>query len=362
MKNIQVKVPGKLYVAGEYAVVEPGYSAIVTTVDLFLHLKIFECIEKRGSIFSKDFTAQPLWWNRVNDKVQLEHPSSAMKYILAAIHTVEDYVQELKIPLRFYHLEVSSELDSSSGQKFGLGSSGAVTVATVQALLQFYGLEATELLIYKLSVLAQLQLGVNSSFGDLAAIAYTGWIEYTSFDRATVLSMLRKMSMKDLVETDWPFLNIQRLHVENDVRFLIGWTGSPASSDDLVGGVQKQKQQSQKQYQHFLKESQASVECLTKALQIKDIQMIKKAIERNRQALLKMGQQTNVPIETQQLTLLIEIAKKYDGIAKTSGAGGGDSGIAFVFDEKKAFQIIEEWEKNGIRNLPLPIFDKKRLI
>lgn len=361
VKNIQVKVPGKLYVAGEYAVVEPGYSAIVTTVDLFLHLKIFECIEKRGSIFSKDFTAQPLWWNRVNDKVQLEHPSSAMKYILAAIHTVEDYVQELEIPLRFYHIEVNSELDSQSGQKFGLGSSGAVTVAIVRGLLRFYEIEAHDLLVYKLSVLAQLHLSVNSSFGDLAAITYTGWIKYTNFDQSAVLSMLREMTVKEIAETTWPSLDIQRLNVASDVHLLIGWTGSPASSNDLVGNVQKRKQQSEKQYQHFLNESKVCVDLLLEALKTNDSQKIKEAVERNRQALLKMGQQTNVLIETPQLTKLCDIAKTYGGIAKTSGAGGGDSGIAFVFDHKTALQIIEAWKNIGITNLPLSIYDKESI-
>ena len=39
-----------------------------------------------------------------------------------------------KKELSFYHLKVTSELDSSNGRKYGLGSSGAVTVGTVKAL------------------------------------------------------------------------------------------------------------------------------------------------------------------------------------------------------------------------------------
>ena len=93
MNKVQIRVPGKLYIAGEYAVVEPGYSAIVTTVDLFLHLNITRSTEKYGSIFSKNFTKKPLSWHRVNHQVQLDHPNPDMNYILAAIHTVENYVQ-----------------------------------------------------------------------------------------------------------------------------------------------------------------------------------------------------------------------------------------------------------------------------
>ena len=31
---IEVSVPGKLYIAGEYAVVEPGYPAVIVAVDI----------------------------------------------------------------------------------------------------------------------------------------------------------------------------------------------------------------------------------------------------------------------------------------------------------------------------------------
>ena len=361
MNKVQIRVPGKLYISGEYAVVEPGYSAIVTTVDLFLHLNITRSTEKYGSIFSKNFTKKPLSWHRVNHQVQLDHPNPDMNYILAAIHTVENYVQSLEIPLRYYHIELTSELDSPTGKKFGLGSSGAVTVGLVRGLLRFYGLEAPDLLVYKLSVLAQLHLGVNSSFGDLAAITYTGWIKYTSFDRTAVLSLLRKMTKKEVVESDWPDLNIERLNIASDVQFLIGWTGSPASSDDLVGNVQKRKQQGKKQYQYFLDKSQVSVELLNEALKTNNAQKIKEAVESNRQALLKMGQQTNVLIETPQLTKLCDIAKEHGGIAKTSGAGGGDSGIAFVFEDQSAFRIIEDWKNMGITNLPLSVYNKEKI-
>jgi len=33
---IQVKAPGKLYIAGEYAVTEPGYKSVLIAVDRFV--------------------------------------------------------------------------------------------------------------------------------------------------------------------------------------------------------------------------------------------------------------------------------------------------------------------------------------
>ena len=37
---IQVKAPGKLYVAGEYAVTEPGYKSVLIAVDRFVTASI----------------------------------------------------------------------------------------------------------------------------------------------------------------------------------------------------------------------------------------------------------------------------------------------------------------------------------
>jgi len=357
--EINTKAPGKLYVAGEYAVVEPEHSAIVTTVDLFIHLKITSTDRDYGTIYSEGFTDKPVKWQRAGEKMQLTQSAPALKYILSAIHTTEKYLQALGVSLNHFHMHVGSELDNQTGEKLGLGSSGAVTVATIQGLLEYYDAPMSNLLIYKLSVLAQLKLGINSSFGDLAAITYTGWLRYTSFDRDAVSHYLQTHAIKETVDYNWPYLEIKRLDVPDDVHFLIGWTGRPASSDHLVGAVQDKKEQSKKQYDYFLKESQASVVDLSTALLTNDDAGIFRAINRNRQALLQMGQETNVLIETPQLTQLCEIAAKYQGAAKTSGAGGGDSGIAFIFNQDDVPKVIREWEAANITHLPLAIYQKK---
>ena len=49
---IKVKAPGKLYIAGEYAVVENGYPAVLVALDQFVYVSIekkrlswFDCIQ-----------------------------------------------------------------------------------------------------------------------------------------------------------------------------------------------------------------------------------------------------------------------------------------------------------------------------
>lgn len=361
MKEVQVKVPGKLYIAGEYAVVEQRQSAILLTVNSFLTVKIKHTLNDFGSIYSEGFTDEPVHWSRADGQVGFEHSEKKLKFILSAMRTVEDYVRQSGHRMKFYDVESVSELDSESGAKYGLGSSGAITVAMTEALLKFYEMDFSDLLVYKLSVVAQLRLEVNSSFGDLAAIAYTGWIRYTNFDLNHVLTALFQKSVKNVVAMDWPFLRIQRLEMPEETRLLIGWTGSPAITDDMVSEVQNRKKLSRKQYEHFLSESRESVNVLMNALNANAPEFIRMGILRNRHALLKMGEETNVTIETPMLKELCDIAWQHGGAAKTSGAGGGDSGIAFVFDDESANKIIRDWEKVGITNLPLTIYNKNQL-
>lgn len=356
MRTVQTKAPGKLYIAGEYAVVEPGHSAIITSIDRFVTTHISPSATNQGSINSVGFTEKPVTWTRVNNQVELDDSADNLKYVLSTIHTTEAYLVETGISLVPFDLRIESELDDEHGEKLGLGSSGAVTVATVKALLEFYGVDVKDLLVFKLSVLAQMNLDINSSFGDIAAITYTGWIQYTSFDCNYVRQFRADHLITDTIEAYWPKMIIKRMKVKRNINFLVGWTGSPASSHDLVGAVQDKKEQTTERYNNFLEESNASVALLTIGLEEGNPTKIKDAINRNRKALLEMGKDTNVVIETPLLIKLCEIAKKHGSPAKTSGAGGGDSGIAFIFSKKQIKPLIDEWKKHSITQLPLHVY------
>ena len=71
---------------------------------------------------------------------------------------------------------MTSELDSSNGRKYGLGSSGAVTVGTVKAYFYDLGLENEE--IFKLSALAHLASFLRRYRRQLLR----GWIAFSTFD------------------------------------------------------------------------------------------------------------------------------------------------------------------------------------
>ena len=357
---IEASAPGKLYIAGEYAVVEPGYPAILVAVDQFITVSL-EKSERVGSITSFQYGNLPILWKRENDRLVLDKRENPFHYILAAIRVTEEYAKEQGKELSFYHLTVDSELDSSQGKKYGLGSSAAVTVATVHALCRFYKLTDSKNVIFKLAALAHLSVKSNGSCGDVAASVYGGWLAFTTFDPAWVLDQKEHNTVKELVEMDWPHLSFTPLSPPKDLRLVIGWTGSPASTSHLVDEVTNKRSQDAMAYDIFLEKSKECVNAMITAFQEGNVTEIERQIRKNRQLLLQMSQDTSVTIETPALTKLCEMAEKFKGAAKSSGAGGGDCGIVIFNRKEGLLSLITDWEKEGIINLPLHVYQKTDL-
>ena len=63
---IRRSAPGKLYVAGEYAVVEPGHQALLVAVDRFITVRVTPA-EHTGRITSALYETRCLTWYRSPD-------------------------------------------------------------------------------------------------------------------------------------------------------------------------------------------------------------------------------------------------------------------------------------------------------
>lgn len=352
---IEISVPGKLFIAGEYAVVEPGHPAIIVAVDQFINVTI-EGARKNGSIQSAQYSDLPIRWTRRNGELVLDHRENPFHYILAAIRLTEKYAQEKGTLLSFYDLKVTSELDNSNGRKYGLGSSGAVTVATVKALNLYYDLKMDRLTQFKIAALAHLAVQGNGSCGDIAASCYGGWLAFSTFDHEWVLRKQQEWTLTQLLTSDWPELSIRPLTVPKTLRLLIGWTGSPASTSDLVDQVYQSKEAKEKGYAKFLTDSKDCVNRLIDGFLNEDSRTIKKMITENRKLLVGLSSLTGVTIETPALKKLCDLAETYRGAAKSSGAGGGDCGIVIVDQKTGILPLMSAWEKADIIPLPLHVY------
>jgi len=285
-----------------------------------------------------------------------EHP---YKLVEEAILVAEQYVRESgKLTNALYSLSITSELDDANrGIKYGLGSSGAVVVATIQAILDFYKTPRTPLLVYKLSVLTNLRLSQRGSFGDIAASSFRGMVYYTSPDRGELLEQLQNKSIKEICDSDWKDLTIERLPEIPNFTLLVGWTGQVAITDSLIQATEKKRKVETDSafYKEFLGKSHAIVQGLQTAWNKQDIPALKEGIRANRALLNEFAKEMQLEIETPALQALCDLAEQVGTCAKTSGAGGGDCGICFTQNETQKQQIENQWAKAQIQVLPLTI-------
>ncbi|MCP9330122.1 phosphomevalonate kinase [Lactobacillus kefiranofaciens] len=348
---ITEKAPGKLYIAGEYAVLEQDCPAILVAVNQFVRVSITKSKTSTGLIHSRQYSQDSIHWVRQGSKMVIDNRDNPFEYILAAISFTEQYCIEQGIKMKVYDLHVNSDLDSADGKKFGLGSSAAVTVATVKAILHFYGVKMSNELVYKLSAISHYSVQGNGSAGDIAASVYGGWLAYQTFDKKWLKLQLETNNLSDVVNEAWPGLKVELLTPPKDMKLMIGWSQKPASTSRLVDETNANKAALNMEYKNFLSASRACVLKIIAGFEANDIAMIKEQIRANRKLLQHFAKINQIAIEIPRLTKLIKIAESYGGAAKTSGAGNGDCGIVITDSETDLDALENEWRHNNI--LPL---------
>ncbi|WEV67638.1 phosphomevalonate kinase [Bifidobacterium sp. ESL0769] len=364
--------PGKLYIAGEYAVVEHGHPAILIAVNRLLTARITEHdatsavaqlqsfgVDPVGRIHSAGHPEASVTWRRRAGRAvpDVEQPGAA--FVLSVIHAVEELAQQQGRALKIYDVNIESELDDASGRKYGLGSSAAVTVAMMKALTAFYGLELDPIQQYKLAFVSASRAQKVGSGGDLAASLFGGCIRFTAVDRQWVTNRLQDTALSDLIDMPWPGLSIARLRAfepDSSLRLMVGWTGNPASTPSLVGHVQQQSAaEHERTYQDFLSGSDACVDALASALIRNDEQAVIACVREARKLLQTLSSFTGVTIETPALRALVEVAENHGAAAKSSGAGGGDCGIAIAGPSADCAAITRGWQEKSIVPLNLSV-------
>lgn len=345
----KIKVPGKLFLAGEYAVTHPGQPAIIMAVDRYLTAQITPSLE--GFITSNQYPGKVQKFTRkANGDLLFLKEDRHFDFIMTTLEQVEQLVTPAN--RKNFTLHFTSQLnDAVSGHKYGLGSSAAVTVATVKALNDFYNLKLSKLAIFKLASLSHLLIQGSGSGGDIAASTFGGLIGYHSYDRQWLQARRQILNIKELLATDWPNLKIENLPWPHELFFEVGWTNQVADTSQLL----KKKALSPADQAEFLKESQAVVEALIIAFKNGLHPLLWPGFAKNRQFLLDMAQKRHFTLETPALNQLIELALERNGAAKTSGAGGGDCGFAFFESQNDAIRTRRIWRKNGIIPLQLKL-------
>lgn len=353
---IVVHAPGKLFIAGEYAVVEPGEPSLLIAVDRGITVTLTPS-DDAGHVHSSEYGGTPLVWTRDPEHLGIVVDRPSTDYVFSAINLIDRLLAERGIAPRYFDLRIESELNDGSGRKYGLGSSAAVTVAVIAALTEFYGLERGPVERFKLALLATIAVSPRASGGDLAASTYGGWVAYSAPDRALLAEEVAREGLAATLANDaaWRGLAIRPVAPSAPVDLWVGWTGSPASTARLVAGVRRPEAGAQP-YPEFLDESRRCVTALEQGLtEPNGADVVLAAIGEARGVLQRLGRASGLAIETETLAALCDSAALANGAGKPSGAGGGDCGIAFTPRGTDASAMLTAWEAAGIQPLSLGV-------
>lgn len=278
-----VKASSKLYLAGEYAILNPGSYAIIASVDKFTYLELTksECEKVVSDIKDKN------------------------NILMYARKVAFDFVKKYD---KFTY-KYSTDL-YSNGVKLGLGSSASITVVTIKAILEYYNYTYTKDELFLLTVKALNMAGMYGSMGDVACICYEDLILYKSIDPKTNHYEIRKLNLK------------------NDLCIKAIWTKISASTSDQIKNMNKIMKM--KEFKIFQNKSDMLTIELVKALENADSYKLELCIKGLRDNLKYFESFSNIIIHNDKINRIIEKNKN----SKTSGAGLGDFVVSLEFGEK----------------------------
>ena len=321
-----VKTCGKLYWAGEYAILEPGQLALIKAIPIYMTAEI-----KASNVYR-------LYSDMFSYSVDLR-PDSSYALIQETVALVEEYLTAQGVELQPFSLDVRGKMERE-GKKFGLGSSGSVVVLVIKAMLAFYERLADRELLFKLASAVLLKRGDNGSMGDIACIVSEELVLYQSIDREKVAEWLEKEELQAVLARDWGF-SIRSVEPALKFDFLVGWTKEVAVSSHMVKQIKDNMNSS------FLQVSKETVANLVKALEVGQEDKIIELL--NHASLLLENLSSD--IYTPSLRQLKNASQDLKAVAKSSGAGGGDCGIALSFDRDSTILLKKRWADLGIELL-----------
>lgn len=321
--SLSVKTPGKLYIAGEYAVLVPKQGAILKNIPIYMTAEISR---------SREYHIRSDMFDYAVDLT----PDGNYRLIQEAIQTFALFLESRQQSLSPFQLLISGKMEKD-GKKFGLGSSGSVLVLTLKALSALYELHLSDDYLFKLAAYTLIRLGDQGSMGDIACIVSDQLIYYQSFDRQQIARWAEEMPLDDLLEKDWGYI-IEPIRPAVSFDFLVGWTRQPAITSQMIDEVKSSMTPA------FLKETQTEVVQLCQSLKKGEKEAVKKALHR----ITYLLEDLHPAIYTKPLKRLKAAAADLDVVCKSSGSGGGDCGIALSFSEKDSAALIDSWQQDGI--------------
>ncbi len=346
MAVIHASAPGKLFLLGEYAVLE-GAPALLTAVDRRVKVRIAHTDADRWLLNAPGLGIEQLTLESdgalpdslgrtTHEKLRLY--DAVRRTVAEAVggvghgggtalpgHQRRDRALSISID--------SSEL-SLGGHKLGLGASAAVAVALTMGLARARDLNFDNTALFAAALAAHRQAqGPLGSGGDVAAAVAGGLISYstgaTAPDAVSLTSLL------------WP----------NDLTMMVVVTGQGSSTPELVGRVTDFARRDPNRYRTDLARLARLAEQASLALGTADAFLA--LASEYYDALATLDAHAHAGIISDRHRQLHTLAARLDGVFKSSGAGGGDVGLAFARSGAPARDLAAALQRAQAHIVPL---------
>jgi len=341
--------PGKLILLGEYAVLE-GAPALVGAVARRARVSVAnweEGFQLQSALVEKgeiDFKFGP-------DGKVLFH-TTLPKQDADRLQLFQVCVAECRTVLRAAGIEMKGAkivLDTEaffledSRQKLGLGSSAALTVSLIAALMARAGLLDGRLpdkpLLLERAMSAHRKAQSNTGSGvDVAASVYGGVFQYQLNGG-----------------TGRPGVATRPFHLPPDLLTVTVWSGKSASTPELVGMVNRFRDVEPGKYGKMMDNMTELSRTGIEAIRNSDTKLFLDVVSRYYEAMAELGKAAEAPIISTAHREIAAICRGADVQYKPSGAGGGDLGILFSRNPDRMREAVMALELAGYPSFDLQI-------
>lgn len=311
----EASAPGKLIIVGEYAVIE-GAPAIATAVNVRARANVsdsgdrdsilFDSLSENAFHFYPDGSGNLHWRDR--------SPGARGTLLEALFATFRERSAGGGDPKLRFCIDTDEFYAQTEGSisKLGLGSSAAALVALVGAFIGATGIgvSETEMLDICCSAHRAFQGGQGSGV-DIATALNGGAVRIRSgapgmAPTATAL--------------DWP----------DGLLMLPVWSGTSASTPQLLDRFSRYRDRNPGEFRNHIERLIDFAQETEKAWVDQSVNELLKALAAYDSALRAMDIDGAIGINTDTHDVLRGLSSRYGATYKTSGAGGGDFGIALT--------------------------------
>lgn len=308
--RIRTRAPGKLVMAGEYAVLE-GAPAVVMALDRHARVELAASADDTFCVDAPDLGIHEVRAQLQGRRLQWLEAAGGDREKLKLVTAVVEYLAGtgiLSIPLHM-QLDTADFFGPGGRGKLGLGSSAALTVALTAAICTFNDGPVPDAAAM-LAMHRHMQGGRGSGL-DIA----------TSLHGGTLVYRLRE-GRPQWRHVDWPA----------DLAWRGVWSGRPASTGNALAKLSQWRSRHEAAFAERIDELHAAARFVVAALDAGDSAGMLDGMTTYAESLATLGRSSGIDIVCAEHRTLAAAAADCGVVYKTCGAGGGDVGVALTRD------------------------------